>query len=136
MPTRRQQRVAERIHRELSSLLMFEAHDPRLAGITITGVDITPDLLLARVYFVAAGDDDEGAGALAALSRAKGYLRTQVAERVQLRFAPDLLFRVDTSAEHGRRVDELLDALKESPHPNPLPGAGEGDDGSDEPGTA
>ncbi len=146
MPTRRQQRVAEQIHRELSSLLMFEVHDPRLEGITITGVDLTPDLLLARVYFDVADSEDGGAGALAALGHAKGYLRTQVAERIQLRFAPDLIFRVDTSAERGRRVDELLDALKENPagarsadaaltdsHPNP-PTRGEGDVDSDEPG--
>ncbi len=122
MPTRRQQRVAEQIHRELSSLLMFEVHDPRLTGITVTGVDITPDLLLARVYFVVAGADDGGADALAALGRAKGYLRTQVAERIQLRFAPDLVFRVDSSAERGRRIDELLDALKEENHGPDEPG--------------
>ncbi len=135
MPTRRQQRVAEQIHRELSSLLMFEIHDPGLAGITITGVDITPDLLLARVYFVAGGGDGD-TEALAALGRAKGYLRTQVAERIQLRFAPDLIFRVDKSAEHGRRIDELLDALKKEADSAGKPQAGEGDSHADDSGPA
>lgn len=111
MTTRRQRRVAELIHRELSQLLMREVRDPRLSNVTITEVRVTPDLLLARVYFSVLGDAEAGEKALTALERAGGYLRTQLAERVSLRFAPELEFRLDTSAEYGRRIDELLDQI-------------------------
>ena len=111
MATRRQRRVAEQIHRELSLLLMLDAGDPRLADVTITAVDITPDLLLARVFFTVLGDDDRVSDAQAGLQRATGYLRTQLAARVQLRLIPHLMFEFDKSAAYGRRIDELLDEL-------------------------
>lgn len=111
MTTRRQRRVGELIHRELSKLLMREIRDPRLSDVTITEVRVTPDLLLARVYFSVLGDGEAEKEALAALERAGGYLRTQLAERVSLRFAPELEFRLDKSAEYGRRIDELLDQI-------------------------
>ncbi len=114
MPTRRQRRVSELIHRELSLLLMREARDPRLADITITEVKVTPDLLLARIYFTVLGDAAAEAEARAGLEHAGGFLRTQLAGRVRLRFAPELIFEVDRSASYGRRIDELLDEIAES----------------------
>lgn len=114
MPNRRQLRVAEQIHREISSLLMFEARDPRLEGVTITGAKVTPDLLLAHVYYTVLGGKEQQAEAHAAFEHAKGYLRTQVALRIRLRFAPELVFHFDASPEYGRRIDELLERLKEA----------------------
>jgi len=108
MATRRQRRVSELIHRELSMLLMREARDPRLAGITLTEVRVTPDLQIARVYYTVLGDAEEVETAAIALESAGGYLRTQLAARVRLRLAPELIFQLDQSAEHGRRIDELL----------------------------
>jgi ribosome-binding factor A len=113
MPTRRQRRVSELIHRELSKLLMLEARDPRLADVTITGVTVTPDLLLARIYFSVLGDQMARKEALAGLENANGFLRTELASRVRLRFVPELIFEEDTSAEYGRRIDELLDLVKD-----------------------
>jgi ribosome-binding factor A len=114
MATRRQRRVAELIHRELSLLLMREARDPRLADVTITEVRVTPDLLIARVYFTVLGAQEQEVEAAAALEHASGFLRTELASRVRLRFAPDLIFELDTSAAYGRRIDELLAQLGES----------------------
>ena len=108
MATRRQRRVSELIHRELSMLLMREARDPRLAGITLTEVRVTPDLQIARVYYTVLGDAEEVEAAASALQSAGGYLRTQLAARVRLRLAPELVFQLDQSAEHGRRIEELL----------------------------
>jgi ribosome-binding factor A len=116
MPTRRQRRVAELIHRELSLLLMREVRDPRLADVTITEVRVTQDLLLARVYFTVLGDVKAQQEAVAGLEHAGGFLRTQLADRVQLRFVPELAFELDQSAEYGRRIDELLAQLTESSH--------------------
>jgi ribosome-binding factor A len=118
MPTRRQRRVSELIHREISKLLMFEARDPRLAGVTITGVAVTPDLLLARIHFTVLGDQTAKKEALAGLEHANGFLRTELARRVRLRFVPELAFEQDTSAEYGRRIDELLDLVKDDITPD------------------
>lgn len=114
MTTRRQRRVSELIHRELSLLLMHEVRDPRLSGVTITEVEVTPDLLIAHVYFTVLGDAEEQKEALAALERAGGFLRTQLAGQVRLRFVPELIFELDRSAEYGRRIDELLAEVAES----------------------
>jgi ribosome-binding factor A len=116
MTTRRQRRVSELIHRELSLLLMREVRDPRLYDVTVTGVEITPDLLIAHVYFTVMGDADQGKQALAALEHAGGFLRTQLAGQVRLRFVPELIFDLDQSAEYGRRIDELLDQVVAGRH--------------------
>lgn len=120
MATRRQRKVSELIHRELSLLLMRQVRDPRLADVTITEVRVTPDLMIARVFFTVLGDADQGKDALAALEHASGFLRTQLASQVRLRFAPELVFEPDTSADYGRRIDELLAEVAESD------GAGDG----------
>jgi ribosome-binding factor A len=121
MATRRQRRVAEQIHRELSLLLMREVRDPRLADVTITEVRVTPDLLIARVYFTVLGDSARQQEAVAALEHANGFLRTQLAGQVRLRFAPELIFQLDTSAEYGRKIDELLDQVAASSSPEHEP---------------
>jgi len=113
MPTRRQRRVSELIHRELSLLLFREARDPRLSGVTITNVDVTPDLLLARVHFSVLGEPEEEDEALAAFQHAGGFLRTELAARVQLRSVPELAFRVDKSTAYARHIDELLEQAKQ-----------------------
>jgi ribosome-binding factor A len=110
MPTRRQRQVAELIHRELSLLLLHEVRDPRLADVTLTEVRVTPDLLLARVFSVL-GDETAEGEARSGLESASGFLRTQLAARVRLRFVPELVFMHDTSAKYGRRIDELLDQI-------------------------
>jgi ribosome-binding factor A len=114
MTTRRQRRVSELVHRELGTLLLFEARDPRLASVTITDVKVTRDLQLARIYFTVLGSDSDDKDVLAALQHATGYLRTQLAAKVELRLVPELAFELDQSAEHGRRIEELLNQLKES----------------------
>lgn len=111
MASRRQRRVAQQIHRELSQLLLREVRDPRLAEVTITEVRVTPDLLLARIYFSVLGEAEAEREAMAALERAKGFLRSQLAERLSLRFMPELDFMLDKSAAYGQRIEELLDQI-------------------------
>jgi len=118
MATRRQRRVAELIHREMSWLLLREVRDPRLADVTVTEVRMTPDLLLARIFYTVLGDAEDEKEALAGLESASGFLRTQLAGRVQLRFMPELVFELDKSAAYGRRIDDLLDQIVESEHPH------------------
>lgn len=111
MPTRRQYQVAELVHRELSLLLLQQVRDPRLEGVTITEVRVTPDLLLARIFYTLLDADVPVAQAQAALERATGFLRGQLGARVRLRLVPDLVFMHDESVAYGQHIDALLDQI-------------------------
>lgn len=111
MPTRRQRQVAELVHRELGSLLLREVRDPRLEGVTITEVRVTPDLLMARIFFTLLDKDVPVADVQAALERATGFLRSQLGARVRLRLVPELVFMHDMSAAYGGHIDVLLDQI-------------------------
>lgn len=106
--SRRSQRVADLVRSELSRLVLTEAHDPELHRVTITDVEMPPDLKSARVFFSCLGGEDERVKAVDALRRAAGYLRREVAQRCRLRYAPELHFVSDRSLERGARIEELL----------------------------
>ena len=116
MTSRRQRQVAELIHRELSQILLFEAKDPRVTDITITDVEVTADLQLARVYFTVIGGEEQTQEALDGLLHAKGYLRSQLAGRLELRLTPDLNFEVDRSAAYAQRIEALLEQIAQNDH--------------------
>lgn len=109
-PSQRQLRVGELVRHALSEILQRgDVHDPALEAtvVTVPEVRMSPDLRLATAYVMPLG----GKGAdqvLAALDRNRKYLRGEVAHRVNLRYAPELRFRLDTSFEEGERVDALL----------------------------
>ncbi len=109
--SRRSQRVADVVRAELSRLILLEAHDPDLRAVTVTDVEMPPDLRSARVYFSCLGGEDERAKADKALQRAAGYLRGEVGRRCQLRYAPELHFQSDLSLERGARIEELLNQV-------------------------
>ena len=109
--TRRQERVSEQIHRAISELLTFQTQDPRLAGVTVTNVDITGDLRRATVYVQPRATQAETVELLEGLQHAHGYLRRQVAERLQLRFAPELRFAIDENTANESHIQELIDQL-------------------------
>jgi ribosome-binding factor A len=111
MTTRRQRRVAELLHEEISILIQQHAHDPRLALVTVTGVEVTPDLRQARVYVSVMGDEEVRRSALQGLARAKGFFRHELGTGLNLRFVPDLTFHLDESLDRGQRIDALLDQL-------------------------
>jgi ribosome-binding factor A len=106
----RVERIAEEIRNEVSLMLAGELKDPRLAGtVMITEVRVTPDLRTVRVYVSLADEDEtERASTLAGLQAAKGYVRHELVERLQLRRAPEVLFILDQSEEIGDRIDQLL----------------------------
>ena len=109
-PSQRQLRVAELVRHALAELFARgEVHDPVIEGhlITVPEVAMSPDLKLATVYVMPLGGKDEQA-VLAALDRHKRFLRAEIAHRVNLKFAPDIRFRVDERFDEAARIDKLL----------------------------
>jgi ribosome-binding factor A len=111
MTTRRQERVAERIHEEVGNLLLLEIKDPRVANVNVVDVVVTPDIKLAKIYVTVLGDEQEHKQAMEGLQHAVSFIRREVARRLQLRFAIDLMFVLDASWKRGSRVDELLEQI-------------------------
>jgi ribosome-binding factor A len=103
--------VGEQIKKELSLILQSELKDPRIGFTTVTGVEVTNDLSLARVYLSVMGSDEQKEETLKALAKAKGFLRSELGRRVRLRHTPELEFRFDASIDYGSRIEALLRQL-------------------------
>ena len=108
----RARRISDRILEELALILQKDANDPRLTMVTVTDVDLDRELAYATIYVSALGDDERRKEVLAALDSARGFLRSELAARIQLRTFPQLRFRWDASYQRGARIEELLDQLK------------------------
>ncbi len=111
MPTgdgRRPERVAEAVHRELSALLYRDLKDPRLRGVTLTDVKVTPDLRHARVYFSHLEGAARGKEAVGGFRSAAGFIRQKIGRGLGLRYSPDLEFEYDPTIEQAARIDALL----------------------------
>lgn len=108
IPGRRPERIGEQIREEISSLLLGELKDPRVGFATITAVRVSPDLRHARVYVSILGSEDERQQSLQGLAAASSFLRRQLAKRLRIRRVPVLEFELDTGAERGARIEELL----------------------------
>jgi len=108
----RVERVAELILQELSNLLREEVRDPRLAGtvLTVRTVRVSRDLSRADVS-ISALESDRAKEILAALTKARGFLRTRLAASLELRRAPELYFHFDSSIEEGFRLERLIDEV-------------------------
>ena len=109
-PSQRQLRVGEAVRHALAEVLsQGEVHDPVLEGhmITVPEVRMSPDLRLATIYVTPLGGRDEKA-VVAALERNKRYLRGVIARKVNLKFAPDIRFRLDERFDEAQRIEKLL----------------------------
>jgi len=104
-------RVGEQIKKEISGMIQSELKDPRIGFVTVTGVDVTGDLSLARVYLSIMGSEEQKEATLHAIGRAKGFLRSELGRRIRLRHTPDIEFRFDSSIEYGNHIEALLQQL-------------------------
>ncbi len=118
----RPQRLGEEIKKIISDLLLRELKDPRLSGgmVSVTGVKVTTDGSYATVYLTVLGLDpaqesqeEIKENALAAMQSAKGLIRTEIGKQIKLRHVPDLIFKMDTSMEYGRHIEEIIRELKQ-----------------------
>ena len=105
---RRPERVAEALLRELSAMLVRDLRDPRLRGITLTGVKMDDDLRHGRVYFSHLEGSVRAPAAIAGFKSASGFIRREIGKALALRYTPELNFEFDPGLERAARIDALL----------------------------
>jgi len=108
----RHDKVREVIKQEVSRILHDELKDPRLGFVTITDVELSGDMRHAKVFFSVLGKDEDYKKTQEALDCALGFVRRLVAERINLRFAPQIIFREDRSSEYSSRIQQVLEEIK------------------------
>lgn len=111
-------RVGEQIKKELSQIVQSELKDPRIGFLTVTGVDVTNDLSLAKVFLSVMGTDEQREATLKALSSGAGYIRSELGKRIRLRKIPELQFKIDASIDYGSKIENLLHQLHREENPN------------------
>jgi ribosome-binding factor A len=114
MEYQRSDRVGDLLVELISELLSREIRDPRVRGVTITGVKVTKDLKHARVYFNLLGGAANRVNALAGMRSAGGFIRSRVGKAINLKFVPAIEFFYDETEDQAQRIDELLKKAKES----------------------
>lgn len=113
MESTRARRVGELIKEELSELIRREVKDPRVGFVTITGVDVTPDLRYATIYISVLGSNKEREDSLKILQKTGGFLRKELAKRIRLKYFPELKFEFDRSIESALRIEKIIKKLQQ-----------------------
>jgi ribosome-binding factor A len=121
----RPERVADQIRAEVTTIIARELHDPGVGFVTITRVQVSPDLQHARVFYTSLGDQAAQKSSARALERAASFMRRQIGRRLRLRRAPELQFTFDETVGHQDRVEQLLKEIAEDQSAKPIePGSG------------
>jgi ribosome-binding factor A len=110
--TKRAMRVADQIRMEVAEIIMRKTKDPRVSDVTVTDVELTNDLRLARVYVTTLQDGQAEADALEGLAKASGFIRVELGRRLHLRYTPELIFQKDLSGPQGDRIRSLLEQVQ------------------------
>ena len=113
----RPDRVADQIRGELAQLLAREVHDPGVGFVTLTRVQVSPDLQQARVFYTVLGDDKARKTSARALDRVIPFLRRQIGSRLRLKRTPDLKWIYDESIAGQDRIEQLLNEIRANPRP-------------------
>lgn len=116
----RPEKLEDQIQFLLSTLIQREVRDPELGFLTVTAVRLTGDRGIAKVYFTVLGEADQVEKSGRALGRATGFLRTQLAQRLKLKKAPELRFYPDTTLEEGNRMEAILHELEQERAARPV----------------
>jgi ribosome-binding factor A len=115
MANRRTERLNEQLRREISDILRRDVRDPRVGLPTVTRVEVSPDLWMARVFVRIGGTDAERASALEGLEAAAAFVRRDLSGRIKVRRVPELRFELDRTLEHASRIEELLREVSPGP---------------------
>lgn len=112
MSSRRRQQVGDLIRDHVSEILASEMKDPRLGMVSITRVEMSPDLRYGTIFTSVYGDEDEQQETIQALSGASGYIRRLLAPRLRIRHIPSIRFRLDHSMEHAEQITRTLNEIQ------------------------
>jgi ribosome-binding factor A len=113
----RANRVGEQMKKELGDIIGRKIKDPRIGFVTVTDVEVTGDLQQAKVYISVLGDEEQRENTLKGLAKAKGFIRTEIGNRIRLRKTPEIIFEWDESIDYGNRIDTLLHQLHKDEKP-------------------
>jgi len=109
-------RVGEQMKKELGDILGRKLKDPRIGFLTVTDVEVSGDLQIAKVYISVLGDEKKREETLKGLAKAKGYIRSEIGNRIRLRKTPELHFEFDESVYYGNRIESLIAELNTKDH--------------------
>lgn len=109
----RSNRVGEQMKKELGEIIGRKIKDPRIGFVTVTDVQVTGDLQQAKVFISVLGDDLQRENTLKGLAKAKGFIRSEIGQRIRLRKTPEITFEFDESIDYGNRIENLLYQIKE-----------------------
>ena len=94
-------------------MIFRDMKDRRIGFVTVTGVQVSPDLRHARIFISLMGSEAEKKESLAALNHATGWVRRELGQRIRMRFVPDVVFSMDTTQDYGEHIDRLLDEIND-----------------------
>ena len=107
-------RINEEIKKELSDIIRQDLKDPRInqTMVSVLNVDTTNDLKYCKIYISVMGNEDQKKGVIEGLKNASGFIRREIARRINLRNTPELIFKIDDSIEYGIRLSKIIDDIK------------------------
>ncbi|MEH6990656.1 30S ribosome-binding factor RbfA [Cytobacillus firmus] len=109
----RANRVGEQMKKELGEIISRKIKDPRVGFVTVTDVQVTGDLQQATVFISVLGDAEQRENTLRGLAKAKGFIRSEIGQRIRLRKTPEILFEFDESIDYGNRIESLLHQIQD-----------------------
>lgn len=111
--SRRPQRLGLQIQQEISTMIFRDLKDRRIGFVTVTGIQMSPDLRHAKIFVSMMGSEEEKQESLAALNHASGWIRHELGQRIRMKYLPELVFLTDTSQDYGEHIDKLIDEIHE-----------------------
>jgi ribosome-binding factor A len=117
MMSHRANRVGEQMKKELSDIIGRKIKDPRIGFVTVTDVEVTGDLQQAKAYISVLGDEEQRENTLKGLAKAKGFIRSEIGQRIRLRKTPEITFEFDESVDYGNKIETLIHQLHHEDKP-------------------
>lgn len=113
----RYDRIVQALKKEISIIIHDELKDPRIGFVTVTKVELARDYRFAKIFFSVLGKEEDYKKTKEALDSSLGFVRTLIAQRIRLRFTPELVFKEDRSSEYSVQIEEILNKIKEQDEP-------------------
>ncbi len=121
------ERIALQLQREISDIVQHHLKDPRIGFVTVTDVELSNDMGHAKVFVSVMGSAEQKQESMHALERARGFIRSEIGNRIRLRVTPELQFRLDQSIDYSARIEHVLHEIL--PRDDARKAVREGDDG-------